>query len=157
LRSDDGVTTKKVDGEELTEKCFLLVGDPDKTDTWELPWKFSTDAKTKSHLRDALARFDQVKGFSDELLASAWKKLLVLCDHYDIDVADKTQPGAEKKSQRDNADGCNCPCDSCQGGDCDGCDCEGGDCDSENCGADDCRCGEAARMKLRMRIAEASL
>lgn len=91
LRSDDELT-KKVDDEDLTADCFLLVGDPDKADTWDLPWKFSTAAKTKSHLRDALARFDQVEGYSEEALKKAWKKLLVLCDHYGIDVADKTMP-----------------------------------------------------------------
>ena len=51
--------TKEIDGEHLTAGDFVYVGDPDKTDTWSLPWHFSTDEKTKSHLRDALARFDQ--------------------------------------------------------------------------------------------------
>lgn len=93
LRADEE-QTKRVDNEDLTRDAFLLVGDPDKTDTWALPWKFSTAAKTKSHLRDALARFDQVKGFSDEALEKAWSKLLMLADHYGIDVADKTRPGS---------------------------------------------------------------
>jgi HK97 family phage prohead protease len=149
LRSDDGEKTKRVDDEDLTRDCFLLVGDPDKTDTWELPWKFSTAAKTKSHLRDALSRFNQVEGFSEEALKRAWKKLLTLCDHYGIDVADKKMP----RSKRDAA--CVCSCDACEGGDCAECDCEG--CDSENCGAEDCRCGEEReRMRMRTRLAEHS-
>jgi len=151
LRSESE-QTKRVDDEDLTRDCFLLVGDPDKTDTWELPWKFSTAEKTKNHLRDALARFNQVEGFSEEALKKAWKKLVMLCDHYGIDVSDKKMP----RSKRDEQDGdgeCSCPCDSCQSGDCEDCDCDG--CDSENCGDEDCRCGEdRQRMRMRLRLAQ---
>ncbi len=100
LRSMDD-TTKKVDGEELTPDCFLLVGDPDKTDTWALPWKFSTAEKTRSHLRDALARFDQVEGYSEEARSKAWTKLLMLADHYGIDVADKAMPRSDAQDAAD--------------------------------------------------------
>lgn len=80
--------TKSVDGENLTADCFLIVGDPEKTDTWELPWKFSTEEKTKSHLRDALARFDQVKGVSAAAKKTAWAQLVKLCKEHDIDVSE---------------------------------------------------------------------
>jgi hypothetical protein len=80
--------TKKVDGENLTADCFLIVGDPEKTDTWHLPWKFSDEDKTKSHLRDALARFDQVEGLSAEEKKAAHAKLVTLCKEHDIDVSD---------------------------------------------------------------------
>lgn len=79
--------TKKVDGENLTADCFLIVGDPEKTDTWHLPWKFSDEEKTKSHLRDALARFDQVQGVSDEVKKAAHEKLVKLCKEHDIEVS----------------------------------------------------------------------
>ena len=36
--------TKEVDGEHLTAGDFIWVGDPDKVDTWALPWHFSTEA-----------------------------------------------------------------------------------------------------------------
>jgi len=155
LRSDD--PTKKVDGEQLTRHCFLLVGDPDKTDTWELPWKFSTDEKTKSHLRDALARFDQVKGFSDELLDAAWKKLVMLCGHYGIDVADKERPrSASPAGEHRDEEACSCDCAACQDGRCADCDCNDG-CEAENCSNEDCRCNSAERSRrMRLRIAEAS-
>jgi Escherichia/Staphylococcus phage prohead protease len=78
---------KRVDGEDLTSDCFLIVGDPDDTSTWKLPWKFSTNEKTKSHLRNALARFNQLKGVSDE--DKAWKKLVKLCKQYDIEVSEE--------------------------------------------------------------------
>ncbi|HKD60538.1 MAG TPA: HK97 family phage prohead protease [Terracidiphilus sp.] len=140
-------TTKKVDGEDLTKDCFLLVGDPDKTATWALPWKFSTAEKTKEHLRDALARFNQVEGFSDELLAKAWKKLLMLCDHYGIDVAEKEQPrSARTISMAGDGDGmCECPCDPCNN---DG-DCE--NCSHEDCDCQGCMCPNAQGRSLRLR------
>lgn len=83
----DDKKTKKVDGEELTADCFLIVLDPDKTATWNLPWKFSTEEKTKSHLRDALARFDQLEDVPQDVKDAAWKKLLELCKEYDLDVS----------------------------------------------------------------------
>ncbi len=51
--------TKRVAGEDLPESSFAYVGDPDDTSTWKLPIEFSTDEKTKSHVRNALSRFDQ--------------------------------------------------------------------------------------------------
>lgn len=150
LRGDK--KTKRVDNEDLTSDCFLIVGDEDDTSTWKLPWKFSTDEKTKSHLRNALARIDQVKGVSDEDKKKAKAKLIKLCKEHDIDVG-------ESNSHRDVSDGdgaCTCTCDPCQDGDCDDCDCTG--CDSDNCGNDECRCGGADRARaMRLRIAEASL
>jgi uncharacterized protein len=155
LRADEA-KTKRVDGEDLTADCFLIVGDPEDTSTWKLPWKFSTEEKTKSHLRNALARFDQLEGVSDEDKAKAKKKLLRLCKQYGIDVSDEES----KSAQRDAGDGdadCTCPCDACQGDDCEECDCEG--CDSEHCASHECRCANnrARRGRLmRLRLAEHS-
>ena len=81
--------TKRVDGEDLTAACFLIVGDAEDTSTWKLPWKFSTDEKTKSHLRNAIARFGQLTGVSDADKEKAWTKLKRLCKQYGIDVSDE--------------------------------------------------------------------
>ena len=83
--------TKRVDGEDLTASCFLIVGDPDDTSTWKLPVKFSTDAKTKSHLRNALARFNQLSGVSEADKKKAWDKLVAMCKEHDIDVSDDSK------------------------------------------------------------------
>lgn len=99
--------TKRVDGEDLASDAFLIVLDPEKTDTWHLPWKFSTDEKTKAHLRDALARFDQLKDISEDVLKAAWKKLLSLCKQHDIEV-----------SERALTDECICTCPQCMQGAC---------------------------------------
>lgn len=81
--------TKRVDGEDLTARCFLIVGDKSDTSTWKLPWKFSTDEKTKSHLRNAVARFNQLKGVTEAQKKSAWSKLKRLCKKYGVDVSEE--------------------------------------------------------------------
>jgi HK97 family phage prohead protease len=88
-RDDKEAKTMRVDGEDLTADCFLIVLDPEKTDTWNLPVKFSTDEKTKSHLRDALARFDQLKDVPQDVKDKAWKRLLELCKEHGIDISDE--------------------------------------------------------------------
>ncbi|MGA7524640.1 MAG: HK97 family phage prohead protease [Acidobacteriaceae bacterium] len=79
--------TKAVDGEALTADDFIIVGNPSDPETWHLPWRFSTEEKIKSHLRDALARFDQLKDLSNDVLKAAWKKLVGLCKEHDIEVS----------------------------------------------------------------------
>jgi hypothetical protein len=94
--------TKRKAGEDLPASAFLIVGDKDDTSTWHLPVKFSTEEKTKSHLRNALARFNQVKGVSAEVKAKAWKRLLTLCRKHGIDVSEEEKTmsvGDVKKSK----------------------------------------------------------
>jgi HK97 family phage prohead protease len=84
----DGGKTKRVDGEDLHADCFVIVGDPKDPETWNLPWKFSAEGETENHLRDALARFDQVKGLSESEKDEAWTKLTHLCKAHNIQVDD---------------------------------------------------------------------
>jgi uncharacterized protein len=93
----DTAKTKRVDGEDLTADCFLIVGDKDDTSTWKLPWKFSTEEKTKSHLRNALARFNQLTGVSEEDKKKAWTKLVSLCKKYGIEVSDDNKKSLERR------------------------------------------------------------
>lgn len=79
--------TKRVAGEDLPSTAFLIVGDVTKTDTWHLPVKFSTDDKTKRHIKSALARVNQVKGVSDQAREAAKKRLHALAAQHNIDVA----------------------------------------------------------------------
>jgi hypothetical protein len=81
------VKTKRVAGEDLPASAFLIVLDPDKTETWNLPVRFSSEKKSKSHVRNALARFNQLKGVPQAAKDAAWKKLVALAGKYDIDVA----------------------------------------------------------------------
>jgi hypothetical protein len=43
-----------------------------------------TDAR---HVRNAIARFDQVEGVSDAERDQAWKRILAAAKHYDVDVS----------------------------------------------------------------------
>lgn len=80
--------TKRVDGEDLPASSFLIVGDAEDTSTWKLPWKFGSDETTAAHLRNALARFDQMTDVSEDDKKKAWAKLKRLCKEYGIEVAD---------------------------------------------------------------------
>jgi hypothetical protein len=86
---DDKTKTKRVAGEDLTSDAFLIVGDKDRTETWKLPVKFSSDVKTKRHIRNALARISQVKGISEAQREAARKKLHSLASQHGIDVAEE--------------------------------------------------------------------
>ena len=46
-----------------------------------------TDAR---HVRNAIARFDQVEGVSDAERDRAWKRILAAAKRYDVDVAEKS-------------------------------------------------------------------
>jgi uncharacterized protein len=138
-RADDDKKTKSVDGESLTADCFLIVGDPDKTATWDLPWKFSTDDKIKAHLRDALGRFNQVKGVSDAQLKAAWKQLLKLCKQYGIDISNEDPNNYPKRSAETGE--CDCDCSQCQAGAC-------GICSDDDCDDPFCICSNNRSRKL---------
>jgi hypothetical protein len=91
LAKSGGKRTKRVAGEDLPPSAFLIVGDPEKTETWHLPVEFSTEEKTKSHIRNALARFNQTEGAT----AADHKRLVALAEKHGIDVDESTKK-AEK-------------------------------------------------------------
>lgn len=90
--------TKRVAGEDLPHDCFAYVGDPEKTETWKLPIKFSSEEKTKRHIRNALARFDQTKGIPDDKKEEVKAKIHAAAKEHDIDVAEE---GDKTESIRD--------------------------------------------------------
>lgn len=83
--------TKRVAGEDLTADCFAYVGDPEKTDTWKLPIKFSDEEKTKRHIRNALARFDQTKGIPADEKDKVKAKIHAAAKEHGIDVEEEGQ------------------------------------------------------------------
>lgn len=89
--------TKRVAGEDLTSDCFAYVGDKDDTSTWKLPIKFSTDEKTKSHIRNALARFNQTKGIPAGEKDKVKAKLEAAAKKHGIDVADDANKSSRLK------------------------------------------------------------
>lgn len=99
--------TKEVDGEHLTAADFIYAGDPAKTDTWHLPWHFSTEQKTVDHLRNALARFDQTKEIPESARPAAKAKLDGLAKEHGIDVGgdsepDKSDPNEGREGEVEN-------------------------------------------------------
>lgn len=79
--------TKRVAGEDLPASAFAYVGDPDKTETWKLPIKFSTAEKTVSHLRNALSRFGQAEGIPAGQKASVKAKIVAAAKEHGITVS----------------------------------------------------------------------
>jgi hypothetical protein len=43
-----------------------------------------------SHVRNAIARFDQVEGVSDEERDAAWKRIKAAAKKYDVEVSEKS-------------------------------------------------------------------
>ena len=81
--------TKTVDDVSLTADCFAHVGDPDDTSSWKLPINFPGDEeKTKSHIRNALARFEQTEGMSADDKAKAKKKILAAAKEHGIEASE---------------------------------------------------------------------
>ena len=150
--------TKRVDGENLTSECFIYVGDEEKTDTWHLPWKFSSEEKTVSHLRDALARFDQTE-IPESAKPAARTKLVRLCKEHGITVSDeKSGKALARLIAKDTpAEECACECIPCsKENNCQ--DCSNADCVDDDC--EDCAMQNKATAKaladLRTQLATAN-
>jgi len=173
-RRADGKKTKRVDGEDLPASSFLHVGDPEKTATWSLPWKFSTVAKIKSHLRNALARFNQTKNIPADKKAGVWKKLVAKCKKYGVQVSSEeskawgftAEQRADVRGLIGSGDECQCDCPECQVGnhtecsepDCQGLE-DGWNCDHEEDDEDSEQdskpmTNETAQARLRILLAE---
>jgi HK97 family phage prohead protease len=149
--------TKRVDGEDLPSSSFLYVGDPEKTATWSLPWKFSTEEKTKSHLRNALARFNQTSNIPADEKPKVWKKLVAKCKKYGIHVTDDESKSfcltAEQRKQIGSGDDCECSCPECQVGN--HSECSDADCDDPNCQHDDTeQDSDRARLRVHQHLAD---
>jgi hypothetical protein len=79
--------TQRVDGEDLTKDCFAYrPGDvPSK---WKLPIKFSTDEKTKTHIRDAVSRWSNTEMPDADEKAKARERIKAAAKKYDINLSD---------------------------------------------------------------------
>jgi hypothetical protein len=73
-RSDEGMST--ADKDKLADREFAF---PDERK------EPLTDAR---HVRNAIARFNQVEGVSDAERDKAWKRILAAAKRYDVDVSE---------------------------------------------------------------------
>ena len=78
--------TRRVAGEDLPASAFAYAGDPADPKTWKLPIEFSTEQKTKTHIRSALARFRQTRGIPESDRAKVWTNLEAAAKKHGIAV-----------------------------------------------------------------------
>jgi hypothetical protein len=94
VEKTDEKKTKRVAGEDLTAEHFAYVGDPEKAETWKFPISgFSSEEKTKRHIRNALARFDQAKGIPADEKPKVKAKIVAAAKKYGIEVSEEEEKG----------------------------------------------------------------
>lgn len=174
----EAAKTKKVDGKDLHASDFAHVGDPNDTSTWKLP------IHDASHVRNALARFNQVQGLSQAEKDAAWKKIVAAAKKFGIKVSEEDAKDLTDLQRRDlgpddpqtpvaedpgpHGDGptgkgkCECECAQCQSGDCSQCSnekCEDPNCDdqAETVPEDNSKLSDYEAASLRLRVIKTTL
>ena len=61
-----------------------------KKDTFAFPRQRKEPLEDAAHVRNAIARFDQVKGASDQEKDAAWKRIKVAAKKHGVDVTEKS-------------------------------------------------------------------
>ena len=79
---------------ELSEKQRDKLDD----DQFAFPKERKEPLNNASHVRNAIARFDQVEGVSDSERDDAWKRIKKAADKYGVEVHEKTWHELGKKS-----------------------------------------------------------
>ena len=59
-------------------------------DQFAFPKERKEPLNNASHVRNAIARFNQVEGVSDDERDAAWKRINKAADKYDVDVSEKS-------------------------------------------------------------------
>jgi hypothetical protein len=60
------------------------------SDKFAFPKERKEPLEDASHVRNAIARFDQVKGVSDDERDAAWKRIKKAADKYGVEVSEKS-------------------------------------------------------------------
>jgi len=71
---------------ELNEKQRDKLDD----DKFAFPEQRKEPIENASHVRNAIARFNQVEGVSDDDRDAAWKRIKKAAEKYDVDVKEKS-------------------------------------------------------------------
>jgi hypothetical protein len=79
---------------ELSEKQRDKIDD----DKFAFPKERKEPLEDASHVRNAIARFDQVKGVSDDARDAAWRRIKKAADKYGVEVHEKSWRELGKKS-----------------------------------------------------------
>jgi len=67
-------------------------------DQFAFPKERKEPLNNASHVRNAIARFDQVEGVSDDERDEAWKRIKKAADKYGVEVHEKSWQELGKKS-----------------------------------------------------------
>jgi hypothetical protein len=67
-------------------------------DQFAFPKERKEPLNNASHVRNAIARFDQVEGVSDDERDEAWKRIKKAADKYGVEVHEKSWHELGKKS-----------------------------------------------------------
>ena len=59
-------------------------------DQFAFPKERKEPLNNASHVRNAIARFNQVEGVSDDERDAAWTRIKTAADKYDVDVSEKS-------------------------------------------------------------------
>jgi hypothetical protein len=79
---------------ELSEKQRDSLDD----DKFAFPKERKEPLEDASHVRNAIARFDQVEGVSDDERDAAWKRIKKAADKYGVEVSEKSWRELGKKA-----------------------------------------------------------
>ena len=67
------------------------------SDDYAFPKERKEPLNNASHVRNAIARFDQVKGVSDDERDAAWKRIKQAADKHGVEVSEKSWRELGKK------------------------------------------------------------
>ena len=101
--------TKRVDGVDLPASAFAYVGDPEKTDTWKLPIHFPTPDQSASHVRNALARFDQTDGIPESEKPKVLARIHAAAHSHGIDANKGTEQAVDETKAMTSGDASSSP------------------------------------------------
>src|SRR6185437_9479419 len=88
--------TKRVDGMDLRAGSFAHAGDPEDVATWKLSIHFPGDVeKTKTHIRNAIARFAETKGIPEAERSNVWQRIIGAARAHGIAVQEAEQSSAD--------------------------------------------------------------
>jgi hypothetical protein len=79
-------------GNEESDMAKLDTEDRDKLDksAFAFPKERKEPLENASHVRNAIARFNQVKGVSDDERDAAWKRIKAAAKKFDVEVSEKS-------------------------------------------------------------------
>ena len=67
-------------------------------DQFAFPKERKEPLNNASHVRNAIARFDQVEGVSDDERDAAWRRIKKAADKYGVEISEKSWRELGKKS-----------------------------------------------------------